>query len=136
MSALSLVERLHQLWNTGEVEAIPGIYAPGFVGHMPKGWGIGPYVGHEGVKSMLFRVRNAFPDWNEHVHDAIIANDKVVTRYTSSGRNTGPLDGRAPTGRRVSIDEISIYRIEGELVAEQWCLVDDLSFAKQLGLLK
>jgi hypothetical protein len=32
-----LVERLHSLWNTGEVSAISDLYAPDFIGHFSKG---------------------------------------------------------------------------------------------------
>ena len=32
-----LAERLHRLWSTGELSAIPDIYAPNFIGHFPRG---------------------------------------------------------------------------------------------------
>lgn len=134
MSMLEVVQRLHQIWNTGDLDAIPTVYAASFVAHMPKGWGTSEFSGHDGVQTLILRIRNAFPDWREEVQDTISTNNRVVTRYTSTGTNTGPLDGRPATGRAVRVDEISIYRIEANLVQEQWCLVDDLSFAKQLGL--
>ncbi|KNZ30720.1 MAG: hypothetical protein AD742_21100 [Methylibium sp. NZG] len=92
-------------------------------------------MGHAGAKELLTRIRTAFPDWHEQLHDLVESGDTVVTRYTSTGTNTGPLDGRPPTGRTVCVDEISIYRVKDARVVEQWCLVDDLSFARQLGLL-
>jgi predicted ester cyclase len=39
----------------------------------------------------------------------------------------------APTGRAISVSEISIYRIVNGRVAEQWCLVDELARMQQLG---
>jgi predicted ester cyclase len=55
----------------------------------------------------------------------VIEDDKVVTRYVSTGVHTGPFIGIAPTGRHIRLDEISIYRLQDCLVVEQWCLTDE-----------
>lgn len=36
--AAALVQGLHAIWNTGDLAAIPAVYAPDFVAHFPKGW--------------------------------------------------------------------------------------------------
>ena len=66
----------------------------------------------------------------------IIDDNKVVTRYISTGTHIGRYAGIKGTGKKVALDEISIYRIEGGKVVEQWCLSDDLSTLRQLGLLE
>jgi predicted ester cyclase len=129
----SLIERLHALWSTGDISAIPLIYAPDFVAHMPKGWVHSELVGHSGVREAIERVRTAFSEWTETVEDIIVDGDKVVARYVSTGLHVGPFIGLAATGKRICVDEISIFRLAGDFVAEQWCLVDDLSLARQLG---
>ena len=128
-----VIERLHALWNTGDLSLIPKIYAPAFVAHMPKGWAQNEFSGHDGVRYLIERVRNAFPDWTETVEDMIAEGDKVVTRYVSTGTHRGPFIGLSPTARTIRIDEMSIFRLERGLVMEQWCLTDDLSFGRQLG---
>lgn len=130
---IALIEALHALWNSGDVASIPKIYASDFIAHMPKGWERSEFHGHDGVRELICRIRDAFSRWTEHVDDIIIDGNKVVTRYTSTGVHTGPFIGLAPTGRSVRIDEISIYRIKDGLVAEQWCLTDDLTMGRQLG---
>jgi predicted ester cyclase len=129
---VSLIERLHSLWNTGDLAAIPSIYAPDFVAHMPKGWMHSPFIGHDGVREAILRIRAAFSDWTEIIEDVIVEGDRVVTRYVSTGSHVGPFIGLSPTGRTIRLDEISIFRLVGDQVAEQWCLVDDLSLARQL----
>ena len=62
-----------------------------------------------------------------------VKDDKVAVRYHSCGTNSGSFGGRPASGRKVSVDELSIFRIANGRVAEQWCLVDDLMFGKQLG---
>ena len=62
----------------------------------------------------------------------IIEGNKVVTRYVSTGVHSGHFIGVAPTGKHIRLDEISIYRLQNGLVAEQWCLTDE-TLARQLG---
>ena len=128
-----VVERLHALWNSGNLAAIPRVYAPDFVSHMPKGWDASEFRGHAGVRQAVQRIRSAFPDWHETIVDMIIEGDRVVSRYISRGTHQGPFLGLEPTGKRVEVDEISIYRIADGKIAEQWCLADDGGMARQLG---
>ncbi len=132
----ALVERLHEVWNTGDLEAVPDVYASDFVVHWPRNGDpskASQSRGHDGAREAIRQTRVAFPDWHENVVDMIIDGDRVVTRYVSTGTHEGPYEGVAPTGASVEIDEISIFRIEGGKVAEQWCLIEDLAFWRQLG---
>jgi predicted ester cyclase len=122
--AKTLVERLHRLWNTGDISVISDLYVPDFIGHFPKGSRLGELKGHSGVRDAIERVRRAFPDWTETVEDIIIEGDKAVTRYVSTGVHKGPFFDLAPTGERVRVNEISIFRVQNGLIAEQWCLTD------------
>jgi predicted ester cyclase len=115
----SVVERLHRLWSTGDLSLIPELYAADFVAHFPAGWEI---RGHSGVREVIESARIAFSDWTETVEDIIIEGDKAVSRYASTGVHTGYFRGQAPTGERIVVDEVSIFRFEGGLVAEQWCV--------------
>jgi steroid delta-isomerase-like uncharacterized protein len=130
-----LVRRLHHIWNTGDLELIAEVYAPEVVVHWPRGFAENESRGRDGVRRTIERVRSAFPDWHEAVLDVVVGGDKVVTRYTSSGTHQGTYGGVEATGRRLELDEISIYRIEDGRVAEQWCLSDDVSTLVTLGLL-
>ena len=129
----ALIERLHDIWNNGDLEAIPAVYAADFVAHMPKGWGPAEARdGHDGIRRAIERLRRGFPDWHEHVEDIVIEGDKVAVRYYSTGTHLGPFGTRPASGHRLRVDELSIFRIAGGRVAEQWCLNDDLAFDNQL----
>jgi predicted ester cyclase len=119
-----LAERLHKLWSTGELAAIPEIYAPDFIGHMSTASRLGELKGHSGVKDAIETVRRAFPEWTGTVEDMIIEGDKLVTRYVSTGVHKGDYFGMAPSGKPIRVDEISIFRVQDSLVVEQWCLTD------------
>jgi predicted ester cyclase len=129
----ALIERLHEIWSVGDIDAIPQVYSPDFVAHMPKGWGpTESRDGHRGIRHAIERLRAAFPDWQEHVEDIVIEGPKVAVRYFSTGTNLGPFEGKPATGHRLRVDELSIFRIEDGHVVEQWCLNDDLAFGKQM----
>ena len=125
-----LVEGLHAIWNSGDLAAVPEIYAPDIVVHWSKHEAS---HGHDGVTAAIRDTRAAFPDWHETVVDMIVEADRVVTRYVSTGTHLGPYLGVPPSGARIEIDEISIYRIADGKVAEQWCLADALALQKQIG---
>jgi predicted ester cyclase len=129
----TLIERLHEIWSVGDLASIPDVYGSDFVAHMPKGWGeTQSRDGHDGIRRAIVRLRAAFPDWCEHIEDILIDGDKAAVRYFSTGTHFGVFGGREPTGRRVSVDELSIFRVANGRVVEQWCLNDDLAFGKQI----
>jgi steroid delta-isomerase-like uncharacterized protein len=116
-----LIERLHNLWSTGDLAAIPTFYTEDFVGHMSATSGLGTLRGHSEVRNAIESVRHAVAGFTETIDDMIIDGDKVVTRYVCTGTHVQPFLGMAPTGRPIRVKEISIFRIQNGRVAEQWC---------------
>ena len=49
---------------------------------------------------------------------AIVEGDTVAVRWRGSGTHQGELSGIAPTGTRVEITEVAIFRIEAGEIAE------------------
>ena len=132
----TIVRRLHEAWNTGDLAAVDAIYAEDFVGHFPPSSHLPDRRGREGAREGIRRAKVAFPDWHEAVEAMVTEGNLVVTRYTSTGTHLGEfrgLPGLAPTGRKITVPEISIYRVAGGKVAEQWCLLDELGRLQQLG---
>ena len=128
-----LIRRLHDIWTTGDLAAVPEVYAPDFVGHFPASSHLPERLGHDGVRDGIRRIKAAFPDWREDVDEMIAEGNRVVTRYTSRGTHRGEFRGLAPTGRAIAVREISIYRVSNGKVVEQWCLLDELDRLRQLG---
>jgi steroid delta-isomerase-like uncharacterized protein len=128
-----IVRRLHELWNTGDIGQIPAIFHPDFAGHWPPSSRKPERRGLDEVRAGLLNTRTAFPDWHEHVVDMVAEGDRVVTRYVSTGTHRGDFWGLPPTGARVTVHEMSIYRIADGKVIEQWCSIDELDRLIQLG---
>ncbi len=88
--------------------------------------------GRAGLVEQVTLLCAAFPDNRHVIEDLIAEGDKVVARVTFSGTQTGPFRGVAPTGRRVSQEQIHVLRIAGGKVAEHWAVRDDLGLMEQL----
>jgi len=131
----AVVRRLHDVWNTGDLSQITEIFHADFAGHWPRSSRLPERRGLDDVRAGITATRTAFPDWYEDVVDMIAEGDRVVTRYVSTGTHRGETWGIAPTGKRLTLHEISIYRIADGKVIEQWCAIDELDRLQQLGVL-
>ena len=130
--AKELIKDLHKVWNFNLLSEIPNIYREDFVVHWSKVNEKPTSFGHNGIRKAIEDTLIAFPDWFEDVVDIIAENDRVVTRYISTGTHHGLYQGIQPTGKKIIVDEISIFHLKENKVAEQWCLADDLAILKQL----
>jgi predicted ester cyclase len=74
-----------------------------------------------------------FPDWKVTVDDIIAEGDKVVARATGQGTHLGEYMGIPPTGKRIKVSWIAIYRIADGKLAEHWQQIDELGLRQQLG---
>jgi steroid delta-isomerase-like uncharacterized protein len=68
------------------------------------------------------------------VEDLIAEGDKVVGRWTFRGTHRGDFMGIPPTGKKVSIMGIAIYRIARGKIAEAWVAWDAMGLMHQLGV--
>jgi predicted ester cyclase len=68
------------------------------------------------------------------VEDSIAERDKVAYRWTYRGTHQGELMGIGPTGKEVQITGITIDRISGGRVEEEWNRFDQLGMLQQLGV--
>jgi steroid delta-isomerase-like uncharacterized protein len=134
MTNIDLVHALHHIWNTGGLTLVERVYAQDYLAHWPPSSEVPERRGIDGIRFGVERIRTAFPDWHEQVLDMFGSGDRVASRYVSTGTHQGAFWGIAPTGRRIEIQEMSIFRIADEHIVEQWCMFDDLARLQQLGV--
>ena len=127
----ALVRRLiEEAWNEGNLATIDEILSPDYVLHIDAP---GP-PGREGYKQDVTMHRTAFPDLRFTIEDMVAEGDKVVLRATLRGTHKGEYIGIAPTGKQITLTAISIRRIEGGQIAEEWVELDMLGLMQQLGV--
>ncbi len=91
-----------------------------------------PAEGPDGVRERVGLYQEAV-DGHWTVNEIISAGDRVIARWTGTGTHRGELMGVAPTGRSISVDAISIFRIADGRIAEEWTVWDALGLLQQVG---
>ena len=90
--------------------------------------------GPEGITRVVETFVDAFPDLQVTLDDELSSGDKVVTRWTSRGTHQGELMGIAPTGRRIEVTAVGIWRVADGKIAEACLVFDALGMMQQLGV--
>ena len=112
-------------------DLIEEFYPPDLVWHAPNQ----DIRGYEEARQFVSTFFDAFPDININVEDVIAEGDQAVTRYTIRGTHRGETEEFGPpTGRQMEVEGITIHRIEGGKIVEEWERYDNLSAMQQLGL--
>ena len=74
----------------------------------------------------------AFSDLAIEFVQQVAEGDRVVSQMVFRATHTGPLFGKPPTGKAVSLASIRIDRFEGGKIAEHWSVADMAGFIQQL----
>ena len=82
--------------------------------------GSGPVDGLAAYIAGVRAVCDAFPDYHWDLQEVVIEEDTIAARLIGQGTHTGPFSGIAPTGRRISIQELVIYRIADGKIVRCW----------------
>jgi predicted ester cyclase len=74
-----------------------------------------------------------FPDISLMITDLIAEGEKVVVRWIMRGTDLGGYDGHQPTRRPIHLTGITIMRLEGHIIVEEWNEFDVAGMLHQLG---
>ena len=94
------------------------------------------FLGGDQTVDHVYQFLTAFPDVQVTIDDLIAEGDKVVARIRATATNTGPFAGQPPTGKKVEIHSIRIYRIVDNKIVDTWAMQDRLGLMEQLGLVQ
>jgi predicted ester cyclase len=87
----------------------------------------------EGIKQIVQTYLSAFPDLAYTVEEQVAEGDMVVTRWRARGTHQGEFMGVAPSGNTIEVSGMSMYRIAGGEIAEDWVNWDALEMMHQVG---
>jgi steroid delta-isomerase-like uncharacterized protein len=95
----------------------------------------GQVIGAEGMRRAHSAFFEAFPDAQGQTENLIADGDQLAKHTVLSGTHQGTYNGIAPTGRRVTVRAILIWRFHEGRIAEEWVVTDQLGLLRQLGAL-
>jgi predicted ester cyclase len=136
------------IWSTGDLSRVLEVFAPGYVMHQHHHEAAGG-AGDLDLKAMrdfAHEFHTGFPDFRDTIDLQLAEGDLVATRATSSGTHTGPFQGIAPTGKRLSWTGIAptgkrlswtgivIDRVQDGRIVESWGNWDMMGLLQQLGV--
>lgn len=110
----------YEVINHHNLNAISEAYSVDYVHHGPEGVEM---HGLEAARAFAAAILAASDDRHAVVKQQVAEGDLVVTRFTSSGHNTGVFRGVEPTGKIWTTEGICISRIENGKIAEDWEIV-------------
>jgi len=128
----AILDRVDDIWNTGDLANIDDIFAIDFINHDPNAPDVNDL---EGYKEFIVMTRSGFPDFHVTIEDMIAEGDKVVSQWIARGTHQGELFGMPPTGKKASWTGITVYRFAGGKIVEAWWSKDMLGLLKQLGII-
>lgn len=128
----ALVKRfIDELCNGRKLNLAGELYSNDHAYHDPSVPQAGP--GPEGVKDVIATYQQAFDGARWTIREVIATGDTVVLRWNGSGTHTGELKGISPTGKKVSVEGLWMFKISGGKIVESWNHWDTLGLMQQLG---
>lgn len=119
-----------EIFNQGKFEVAAEIYAKDFVNH-----GVTRDIGLKEDQDAARGWRSAFPDLKMKVDRMLVDGEYVTVIWSGEGTNTGEGNGLPATGRKLKGRGITIWRISGGKIREEWSEFDQLQILQQLGLM-
>lgn len=113
---------LEAIWNQKDLTGAAKQFASDYLGHS-----ITEIHGPDGWKEWAANLFHAFPNSVFTVQDQIAEGDKVVTHWIACGTHAGKFQGLPPTGKKVTITGIDIFRIANSKIIEGWMVANTRS---------
>jgi steroid delta-isomerase-like uncharacterized protein len=130
----AVVRAYWEAFGAHDIDGMVRCLAPDFVSHDPALPNPDGDLASE--RAQVEGTYATFPDLALGVEDLIAEGDMVVSRWTWTATHTGEIHGAVPippTGRKVTVEVISIQRMASGKIAEKWISFDALGLLQQLG---
>lgn len=124
-----------KVWNEGDLKTIDELHAPGYVRHYVDIYE--DFVGIDAYKKWVTDTKTTFPDFNVTIEEIFVAADKIISKATVTGTNTGPLKTpmgeMPPTGKKMQFRAVNIIQIVDGKITEEWIYYNQAPVLLQLG---
>ena len=94
-----------------------------------------PMRGPAGYLSIIQMMRGGFPDIQWVLEEMVAEGNKVAARFTMRGTHGGPFFGVPPSGNKISVQALNLYRLSQGQFVEERGQPDMLALLQQIGAL-
>ena len=120
-----------ELFGDGDLAVAAELLSEDFLDHeAPPGTPRGP----QSAAGTVRWLRSGLSDIEYTVEEVVAEGDRVVLRTMMQATQDKQFFGFPPTGRTFRVQQIHIFRVEDDRIAEHWACRDDLGMMRQLGL--
>jgi steroid delta-isomerase-like uncharacterized protein len=129
----TIIRRMtEEFYNQGNVETAEQFFADTYVHHDPAS----PQVrDRDGLKANLRAFLAGCPDLHITTDQLLAEGDMVTKRWTYHATHTSDLSGLPPTGKRITMSGLELFRLADGKIVESWLGYDNLSLMQQLGVI-
>ena len=120
------------VYNQENLDSIDTLVTPSFVYHA-RGEDV---EGIEKFKKWISSDRAAFPDMRFAVVDSIAEGGKVATTFVVEGTHEKEFRGIPATHKKFETVGVTVFHFDSNKIKEAWVLVDGLSAALQIGVVR
>jgi predicted ester cyclase len=96
----------------------------------------GGLEGLEGLRQFHLALWEAFPDAEVAIEDLVVDGDRAALRYRLRGTHRRVYLGVAATGLTIDVEGLTMLRVSGGRVIEEWHSPTELSILRQLGAVR
>lgn len=130
-SKADLVRQAIDALNRHDVAAARGAWAESAV------WRVAgeTYRGPHEIAGYFEQMFAAMPDWHLEVLATGEQDTDVFVHWRLTGHHAGAFDGIEPTGKPISLEGIDHFVLDGDRIASNTIVFDQLEFARQIGMM-
>ena len=120
---------IDEAFNKGNLSVLEEVIHPDYRYRSPDS----ELTGISELRTFIQGFREGFPDLCLSIDDLIVTEDRACTSFKLTGTHKGEFMGIPPSGSSVDVNGIVISRFKEDKIAEDWEILDNLTFLQQIG---
>jgi steroid delta-isomerase-like uncharacterized protein len=125
------MQRFVEFINTASETLAEELVSPNAIFHVPGS--AEPMRGPAGYLAIIEMMRTGFPDIQWTLEEMVAEGDKVAARFIMRGTHHGMFFGVPPTGKKIEVQAMNMYRLSNGKFVEERGQPDMLGLLQQIG---
>ncbi|MBA7555537.1 hypothetical protein ES705_48206 [subsurface metagenome] len=127
----AMIEKLNNIWNSGDLAEIEEIFSSNWVCHLNNNEV--DTISIDDYKQWVTSIRTTYPDFTAKTEQLIIKDDMIMWHWTITGTHNGTSGDSLLTGKKFKVPGVFIYRVVNGKIAKEWRFWNNALYLTQLG---